>query len=67
MNEHSIYTLSERTVKKYTIGQAVDSAKRRLGTSRICVNAVRARDYKEKITLQELNEIAEEIVQDTSW
>lgn len=62
-----IYTFSERTVKKYTVEQAVESAKRRLKSNSICINSIASRDYKEKITLQELNEIAEQIVMDTKW
>lgn len=64
----SIYTKSERTVKKYTVGEALDSAKRALkskGIYSVCTNAVYRRDLSEKITLEELNNIKEQIVSDS--
>lgn len=55
-----IYTLSERTDKKYTVGQAVSSARRLLKDSGICVcvTPISDRSMSEKITLEELNSIA---------
>ena len=63
----SIYTKSERTVKKYTVQDAVDSAKRRLKGIPMCINAVTKMDLDEKITLERLNEIASEIVADSHY
>lgn len=63
----SIYTHSERTVKKYTVGQAVASAERRLKGTPVCVNAVSGRPLSEAITLEELNEIAEAIYSDSIY
>ncbi len=65
----SIYNLSERTVKKYTIYQAYESAKRRLNQTGykggICANAISGREDSDRITLKELNEISDKIVDDT--
>jgi len=63
----SIYTKSEATDKKYTVGQAVESAKRRLKGGSWCANALKGRDLSEKITLKELNEISDKIVWDTEY
>lgn len=66
----SIYTKSERTVKKYTVANAIDSAERRLNKVRIkgiCMNAVSRRDGQEKITLEELNRISDEIYVDSVY
>lgn len=61
----NIYTKSERTVKKYTVGDAVESAKRALKGESMCMNAVGNRELSEKITLEELNNIKEQIVSDS--
>jgi hypothetical protein len=70
-SESSVFTHSERTEKKYTIGQAISSAKRRLvckGINEICVNAVgRGCDLKTPITLEHLNEISDTIYDDTMY
>ena len=63
----SPFTLSERTDKKYTVGQAVASAKRRLKGRSYCMNAISGRDLSEKITLEELNRISDAIVDDTNF
>ena len=62
-----MYTNSEKTEKNYTIGQAVVAARIRCGEKTICVNAVCGRNDNEKITLAELNRIADEIVDDTYY
>lgn len=72
MSTDSIYTRSERTVQKYTVYQAIESARRRLAEKKwfkgkVCTNAVSGRANSEKITLEELNEIADEIVNDTRY
>lgn len=60
----SIYTHVERTVKKYTIQDAINQAKVRI-SGPICINSVQHVDRSEKITLERLNEIADSIVADT--
>lgn len=67
---HSIYTRSERTDRKYIVGQAVASAERRLrkaGIKGTCMNAVSKRSLSEKITLEELNRIADKIYDDSVY
>jgi alpha-D-ribose 1-methylphosphonate 5-triphosphate diphosphatase PhnM len=70
-SESSVFTLSERTDKKYTIGQAVASAKRRLvnaGINEMCMNAVSLGcDLKTPITLEKLNQISDAIYDDTTY
>lgn len=65
----SIFTHSERTVKKYTVYQAIESAKRAIANSRnpgnVNVTSVAKREPAEKITLEELNRIADRIISDT--
>ncbi len=63
----AIYTKSEKTVKKYTVGQAVESAKRRLKGKEYCCNCVSNRNLTDKITLEELNNISDQIVWDTEY
>lgn len=64
----SIYTRSEREDRKYHVGDALASAKRVLkGQVPTCTNAISGRDLKEKITLEELNKIADEIVNDSFY
>lgn len=60
------YTHSELTVRKYTVAQAIESAKRRFKAP-VCVDSVRGRPLDEPITLAELNEIAEQIVSDSCF
>lgn len=63
------YTIAERTVKKYTVGQAVKAAedvlKAKHRLSKLCVNAVQSRSYTELLTLKELSELTEELVDET--
>lgn len=68
-NIDDFYTYSEKTVKKYTVYQAIQSARRTLGErfKTFCSNAVTGREESEKITLKELNEIADQIVRDTKY
>lgn len=68
--EMRIFTRSEREDKKYTIGQAVSSAKRTLaksGIRTICVNALEHRPNSTPITLVELNRLSSEMVGDTQY
>lgn len=62
----TIYTKSERTVRKYTIGNAIASARRRLGNNvPMCINAIEHRPLDYKITLEELNRISDQLVEDS--
>ena len=67
------FTRSEREDKKYTIADAVASARRRLtadGMKNMCVDAIcspRRRDYEEKITLVELNKISDSLYHDSHY
>ncbi len=59
------YTHAERTVKKYTVADAIDAAKARC-TGSICTDAIQGRALTEPITLVELNHIADSICDDTA-
>lgn len=63
----SIYTRSERTVAKYTVGKAVALAKAQLRGEPYCANALRNRSLSDLITLEEVNDLADEIVLDTHY
>lgn len=64
----SIFTKSERTERKYTIGKAVASARARLGKGvPMCINALEHRPLDYKITLEELNRIADRLVDDSRY
>lgn len=68
--ELQMFTHSERTVPKYTVYQALESARRRLeqkcrGAVSLNVTAVQGRPDAEKITLMELNRLAEDVYQDS--
>lgn len=63
----SSYTSSEREDKKYTVRQAIASARARYKRP-ICLDSVPAsRNLDEKITLEELNQISDAIVSDSAW
>lgn len=65
---NSIYTKSERTDRKYTIGKAVAVARARLGKGvPMCINALEHRPLDYKITLEEVNRIADQIVDDSHY
>ena len=53
--------------KKYTVADALIAAKYRLGNRRYCCNALRKYELTDKITLDELNKIADQIVEDTNF
>lgn len=61
-----IWTIHEQLDKKYTIQQAVDAARVKAGGSTLCLDAIKGRDRNEKITLVELNGIADLILLDTA-
>jgi len=68
--ELQMFTHSERTAPKYTVYQALESARRRLeqkrrGSISLNVTSVGGRHDSERITLMELNRIAEGVFQDT--
>ena len=68
MNNDDVYTFSERTNRKYTVYQAVQSAERLLkGKVPMCTNAISGRQYSDKITLKELNEIADRLHTDSLY
>lgn len=65
---NSIYTKSERTDRKYTIGKAVAVAQSRLGKNvPMCLDALEHRPLDYKITLEEVNRIADRIVSDSRY
>lgn len=60
-----LYTYSERTVKKYTIKDAINVAKQYLaekGVSKLCVTPLTNFREDEKITLEQLNEWVDKLV-----
>ena len=63
----NIYTKSERTVKKYTVGDAVESARRALKGVPMCMNAIRKMELSDKITLEELNNIRTQLIDDSHY
>lgn len=64
---HITFTKAEKKEKKYTIFQAIQAARLRLGNRSICTNALCDRSDNYPITLVELNEIADQIVDDTRY
>lgn len=58
------YTESEKQ-KKYTVQDAINAAKVRLGGQPICVNALSGKPADMKISLQELNNLADAMCADT--
>lgn len=66
-----IYTYSERTVKKYTVGKAFSTAKLLLKEKHniqvVCINALKHRSDDEAITLEELNNLCASLVDDTLY
>ncbi len=66
------YTFKERTVKCYTVAEAINAAQIRLGEDKpMCTNSLYVcgirRDNDEKITLVELNQIADRLVDDSHF
>lgn len=65
----SIFTLSERTEKKYTIQDAMDAARALLKDKyrchSLCINSISHRDLQEKITMLTVNELVVRLVDDT--
>lgn len=63
----NIYTKSERTIKKYTVGEAVASARRALKGVPLCTNAIKGKALTDKITLEELNNLKDQLVDDSNY
>jgi len=67
----SIYTKSERTVKKYALRQAFQNAKERLkkhGITKVCVDSVpKHLDWDHPTTLEQLNYYAQQMYEDTCY
>lgn len=61
-----IWTIHEQLDKKYTIQQAVDAARVKAGGKALCLDTIKDRARNEKITLVELNGIADLILMDTA-
>lgn len=61
------YTELDKTQKKYTVEDAVKAATTRLGNKGVCMNAVCKRSLTDKITLVELNDLADLIVSDSNY
>lgn len=64
----NIFTHAERTIKKYTVGQAVKHALAVLnakGYTQVCVNTVSKMSHDAKITLKEMSDLVESMVDDT--
>lgn len=62
-----IYTHSEQTQKKYTVEDAVNAAGIILREKGKAMNRTTQRNLEEKITLVELNNISDDIVQDSLY
>lgn len=63
----NFYTPSEKTVAKYTVYQAVQSAAARLRGKPVCTDALKGRPNSDKITLQQLNDLADQMVSDSKY
>lgn len=63
----NIYTVKERTELNYTVGKAVKLAEYRLKTTKICVNVIQGMNLSDKITLEQMNQLADQIVEDTDY
>lgn len=66
----SPFTHSERTELNYAVRDAVASARRRLnklGIRPMCINALRRYSYDTPITLEKLNELSDELVNETLY
>lgn len=68
--ELALFTTSERAAPKYTVYQALESARgrvaqKRRGAFKLNAASVGGRPDNERITLMELNRISESVFQDT--
>lgn len=66
-----VYTHRERTVANHSVGEALESAKRRLiehgFRGHCCTNAISGMALDEKITLEKLNKLAEQMVDESLY
>jgi hypothetical protein len=65
-----IYTFKERTVKNKTVQMAVTAALALLkdkGETQVCTDMVQKRDRDEAITVVEMNDLVEELVNDSLY
>ena len=67
-----MYTKSERTIKKYTVHQAFESARRRLqkvGLDQVCTDCIHEgrHSYDDPITLEQLNQLSDKMYDDTLY
>jgi len=60
------YTLRERTVKSETIGKAISNAAL-IYRGALCLDAVKRRDLATPLTVEELNELVAQIVDDSKF
>lgn len=66
----NIFTFVERTVKKYNVGQAYTHALAALkdkGYEQVCVNCLRGKDNDLPLTLEEMSNLVEDMMQDTYY
>lgn len=66
-----IFTDAENKEKKYTVKQAIDAARARLGALgvgkyELTDRTIRSRSQSDRITLAELNSIADQLVDDST-
>ena len=61
------YTETEKRVKKYTVGTAAKIAETRLKGRGLCINAISGRSLAEPITLVELNNLVDQMVDDSFY
>jgi hypothetical protein len=65
-----MFTHREKTVKNKTVADAIAAAKSVLkerGITKYCINAVSRRDTNEQITVEEMSNLVEKIVDDTHF
>lgn len=67
----TIYTVEERTIKKYTIAQAVDQARAVLASKHsireMCVDTIQRIPRDKMITLKEMSVYVEGLILDTLY
>lgn len=69
---HQLFTVSERTVRKYPVSLAVNQAKMKLAESKIytlCINTLYnyCLDYGDLLTMCQISKLVEELVDDTMY
>jgi hypothetical protein len=61
------YTHTEKTVKKYLPAFALEQAKGLLNGKSVCINAMTKYKVDELLTLVQINELVETLVDDTNF